>query len=338
MKWELIKNKYDEYENFIKNHPYSGIWHHPLWLKLQLESNRIIDGDIFILKNNAEQIILGGIISIYKINFFKYGYIQAGFLYSKFDEKVYNFFLENLNNYAKEKKLIFTQIDSITPFDSAFIDVISKYKYHLINVKLPIPTYTNIIDLNLSLEEILQQMKPKGRYNIKVAQKHGLKVKIGNLSDIESFYELLKETAKRDGFFINKKEYYYKMLEILPYAKLILIYKDNIILATGIFTFFNNQALYYYGASSNQFRNLMPTYLLQWEAIKLGKNLGCKFFDFLGIANPECKSDKLQGVTEFKTKFGGKVVRFNPSYKIVHRPLTHFMYRQTKKIKKLINF
>lgn len=335
MKWVIFnQNRFEEYNNFITKHKYTGIWHDPLWLKLQVVSERAIGGDIFAIKNH-EKIVLAGIITIYNTALnIKYGYIQAGFLYNQIDKEIYDFFLENLKLYANKKNLIFTQIDSITPFEDHFYNTISNFKNHELNIKLPIPRYSNIIDLTLSEDEILKQMKPKGRYNIKVAQKNGLKSKIGNIDDIPIFYNLLKETGERDGFFLNNIDYYKKMIETLPYTKLILIYKDDMPLAGGIFSYFHNQALYYYGASSNNFRNLMAPYLMQWEAIRIGKELGCKFYDFMGIANPDDKNDKLAGVTDFKLKFGGNIVKFNNSYRIIHNNLLYFIYKTAKKIKK----
>ena len=145
-------------------------------------------------------------------------------------------------------------------------------------------------------------MKPKGRYNIKLAEKKGVVVK--ESEDVSSFYELLLDTSSRDGFFINTKNYYESMLNTLSQAKLLCAYYDEKLIGAGIFTFTKNQGLYYYGASSNEYRNLMATYLLQWRAIQMAKEKNCRFYDFLGISAPDAKNDRLEGVTEFKLKFG----------------------------------
>nr|MBP7554382.1 peptidoglycan bridge formation glycyltransferase FemA/FemB family protein [Spirochaetota bacterium] len=106
------------------------------------------------------------------------------------------------------------------------------------------------------------------------------------------------------------------------------------VLCGGIFTYTNNQGLYYYGASSNIKRNLMAPYLLQWEAIKIAKEKNCLFYDFLGIADPDNPKDQLLSVTDFKLKFGGDVVRFQDPYHITHNVKKYYIYRFLKNLKR----
>lgn len=338
MEW-IIYNKDNidkKYIEFLDNHKYSGIWHYPEWLNFQLNSKRAKDGFIFTIEENRE-IIFGGIFLIqrssYNINF---GYIPAGFLYTKISKDIYDFFIFNITKISKRFNLIFTQLDSITEYDENITNIIYLYKNHKFKEKLPIPTHTNILDLTLSLDELLSQMKPKGRYNIKLAEKKGVVVKKGDIKDLDIFYSLLIETTKRDNFRPNPFEYYKSMLENLKNSILLFAFHENDILSAGIFTYTKNQSLYYYGASSNIKRNLMSPYLLQWEAIKIGKERGCKYYDFMGIADPENPKDQLINVTDFKLKFGGRIVRFNPSYHIVHNPFYYYLYKLGKNIVRII--
>lgn len=201
------------------------------------------------------------------------------------------------------------------------------------NIHAPIPSYSTIVDLRQSEEEILNNMKPKGRYNIKLALKKDVKIIKADKNDFKTFYNLLKKTSSRDGFNVNSQDYYERMMETLTECEMLLAIYDNKIIAGGIFTYTKNQGLYYYGASSNEFRNLMAPYLLQWQAILNAKQRSCLYYDFLGISNPD-NQDKLSGVTDFKLKFGGKIVKFNASYHIVHNK---FIYLSYKIIKKLLN-
>ncbi|MBN2545109.1 MAG: peptidoglycan bridge formation glycyltransferase FemA/FemB family protein [Spirochaetes bacterium] len=333
MEWIIFNNEnLNEYEKFIDSCPYTGIWHDPLWLEFQTRSGKAFCGNIFAIKAN-DQIILSGIILIYKTSFnFRYGYIQSGFLYKNINNSIYDFFIKNLNAYAKKNRLIFTQIDSIIPFDENFNDLIKNKTSHKLNISLPIPTHTNIIDLDKPLDDLLKEMKPKGRYNIKLAEKKGIIIKTGNSANIEEFYNLLKITGNRDGFSLNSINYYKNMIKILPFTRLLLLYKDDILIAGGIFLFYNKQGLYYYGASSNEYRNLMAPYLMQWEAIRIAKKMNCKYYDFMGIADPDKKLDRLSGVTDFKLKFGGRIVKFNTSYRITHNKIMQFSYDTAKKI------
>ncbi len=187
------------------------------------------------------------------------------------------------------------------------------------------PESTLILDLTLSQEQLLAQMKPKGRYNIKVAQKHGVTIERYDAAScptdtlkkhIETYYNLLSQTTARDGFSGHPQKYYLDMLQTLtpgitaipgisaksgshaspqtppPAAYLYLAYYNdpsrqpshNEPIAGIIVTHYAATAIYYFGASGNQHRNVMAPYLLQWQAICDAKAAGLKYYDFLGIA------------------------------------------------------
>ncbi|MFC1810808.1 lipid II:glycine glycyltransferase FemX [Patescibacteria group bacterium] len=196
------------------------------------------------------------------------------------------------------------------------------------------PETTLVINLEKSEDEILAQMKQKGRYNIKLAEKKG--VKIRESDDVTEFHKILKQTTQRDKFSGHNKEFYQKMIDILePHdgAKLYVAEYEGEVIAGIIVTFYKNTATYYYGASSNQHRNVMAPYLLQWHAIREAKKRGCKYYDFLGIAPPEAKNHPWKGVTEFKLKFGGEVVEYEKSKEIVFQPFWYFVIRLIKKLR-----
>ena len=172
MIWIKFNNSnIDKYIDFINNQKNSGIWHYPSWLKFQIDSKRAADGFFFGIEINGE-IKAAGLFLVYKSGLkFNYGYIPAGILYKEINEDIYKFFLDNLRKVSKSKKIIFTQLDSILPFDENYNRIISSMKNHVLNIHAPIPTYSTIVELNRSDEEILNNMKPKGRYNIKLASK-----------------------------------------------------------------------------------------------------------------------------------------------------------------------
>lgn len=322
----------NQYLYFIKNHPNASIWHYPNWLDFQLEVKKASKGFFFGIENN-DKVILAGLLLIYKSALkFNYGYIPAGFLYNEIDDNVFNFFIDNFSNIAKKYKLVYTQMDSVIPYSEKYFNLINKYKNFTLNIKLPIPDHTNMIDLSKTEDFILENMKPKGRYNIKLAVKKGVIIKEGKENDIEEFYKLLKNTSIRDGFNINNIEYYKKMLKTISDSILLLAYFKDILLAAGIFLYTDNYGIYYYGASSDQMRNLMAPYLIQWKAIQAAKNKNCKFFDFLGVSPPDDYNDRLSNVTEFKLKFGGKMIKFNPSFNIIHNKFIYNFYTGLKKI------
>lgn len=168
------------------------------------------------------------------------------------------------------------------------------------------PLHTLMLDLSLSDEEILMQMKPKGRYNIKVAEKNGVVVK--EEKDIKNFWKLMQETSKRDGFTSCKKHTYEDLLKAFgENAILLSAYSpENEILASKIFTVADGMAVYNYGASSSQNRKFMAPYLLQWHGMQWAKTRGATVYDFLGISPDDEDTHKLSSVADFKLKFGGQ--------------------------------
>lgn len=128
-------------------------------------------------------------------------------------------------------------------------------------------------------------MKPKGRYNIKLAEKKGIEVALLKKTEenIKAFYDLMVETTTRDAFSGNTLDYYSNFLNEIEGAELIGASKGSFLLAAGIFIFDKNTSIYYYGASTSQkeYRNLMAPYLLQWFAIKHAQSKKSKLYDFL---------------------------------------------------------
>lgn len=193
------------------------------------------------------------------------------------------------------------------------------------------PEASLVLDLSLSEEKLLEQMKPKGRYNIRVAEKHGVMVE--SSSDVDAFYGILKKTTNRDGFAAHPKKYYQAMLNSLgKNAQLLLALHQGKVVAGGIFVYVDDWGIYYYGASDHEHRNLMAPYLIQWQAILEAKKRGCKFYDFLGIAPTDDSKHPWAGVTDFKKKFGGQVVHYPRAQELPLRKLWHLAYRLYKKM------
>ena len=195
------------------------------------------------------------------------------------------------------------------------------------------PEHTLVIDIGKTEDEILAQMKPKGRYNIQVAKKHGVVVERIAGADVNenilnNFYEILQKTGARDEFGIHPKYFYKNLLEIFGAKKMADLFlaktPNGKTIAGIIVVYYKNTATYYYGASDYEHRNLMAPYLLQWEAIQEARRRGMKHYDFLGIAPEEKEGSAAvhpwSGVTEFKKKFGGREVTYPPAFDIIYKP------------------
>ncbi len=178
------------------------------------------------------------------------------------------------------------------------------------------PEATRIVDISKDDESILAQMHQKGRYNIKVAQKNGVSVR--QSQEIQAYYDLMKQTGERDRFGIKPLSHYKAFLERLPGTFLLLAYKDETPIAGLLGCIYGNAGIYYYGASSHEYRAFMAPYLLQWEAIHYCKKQGCTSYDLLGVA-PEGSSEghPWAGISGFKEKFGGAFVTYPPERQII---------------------
>ena len=181
-------------------------------------------------------------------------------------------------------------------------------------------------------------MKQKWRYNIRLAEKKWVEIYEAEKTDenIKIFYDLMNETTSRDWFFWNKFDYYKIFLEELDFSKLLFADYEGKIISAWIFTYFWEEAIYYYGASTSDknFRNLMSPYLLQWEAIKLWKKLWCEIYDFLWIASPDDTNSPLLWVTDFKLKLAKDSRSVSTSFIYKHKKFKYFLIEFLRKFKK----
>jgi lipid II:glycine glycyltransferase (peptidoglycan interpeptide bridge formation enzyme) len=196
------------------------------------------------------------------------------------------------------------------------------------------PPDTVMIDLRPSEEELLAGMKTKTRYNTKLAEKKGVRVYEGGLADLEIWYGLYRETAERDGISIHEKDYYEGLFELAnsgsayagqkPKMHLLFAEAEGKTIAGIIVAVFGQQAYYLYGASSDEMRNYMASYALQWEGMKLAKSEGAASYDLFGIPPNNDPSHAMYGLYRFKTGFGGEILHRPGSYDYA---LKFFAYR-----------
>jgi lipid II:glycine glycyltransferase (peptidoglycan interpeptide bridge formation enzyme) len=274
-------------------------------------------------------------------------YCNRGPVLNELSEDALNDFINEVKKIVKKENAVFVRIE--TPYNFESLDA---KKYEEITKKIGFrnahtshqPEYTLIIDLQASLEGILAQMKQKGRYNIRLAKKKGVCVRAADPKnekqfalDTDAFYQILQETTQRDQFKGHNRTFYKQMVEILnaeDMGELYVAEYNKEVIAGIIITFFNDTAIYYYGASSNKHRNVMAPYLLQWHAIQEAKKRGFKHYDLLGIAPPDAKKHPWKGVSEFKMKFGGKIFRYAKAKEYVFKPLWYWLMLLRKKLRR----
>ncbi|ADY53966.1 Methicillin resistance protein [Pseudopedobacter saltans DSM 12145] len=177
-----------------------------------------------------------------------------------------------------------------------------------------LPSNTIFLDLKKDQNELLGSMKPKTRYNINVSFRKGITVKAAGMDKLDVWYALYQETAVRNKITINNIDYFRTVLAARAEdssspaeVQLLIAEYNNVPLAAMFLVISGNRGTYLYGASSSSNRNLMATYALQWEAIRIARGRGCIEYDFFGVAPKADISHPLYGLYKFKTGFGGKI-------------------------------
>ncbi len=196
------------------------------------------------------------------------------------------------------------------------------------------PRTTIHLDLSAEPDAMLALMKPKWRYNIRLAERKGVRVREGGPEEWARFYELMQVTARRDHFAIHSPDYYRAALELLipQHAALLIAEHEGEALAAILVTAFNREAVYLYGASGNSHRDLMPNHALHWAAIQWAQARGCARYDLWGIADATVGADAPAqlpaGLAQFKQGFGGSVVRYAGGFETVFSRARYGVYRR----------
>ncbi|RLC38801.1 hypothetical protein DRH27_01380 [Candidatus Falkowbacteria bacterium] len=245
------------------------------------------------------------------------------------NRNILEFLFEEIKRIARNEKVLFLRFES-------------GIKYPLSIIHYPItktidvqPAKTIILDLTKTEDELLNAMHQKTRYNIRLAERKGVKVRIVDAqnftSDFEMFWQIMEETVKRDKFRLHSKEHYRRMLQVdNNFVKLILAEYQGKIIAGNILIFFGDTATYVHGASANEYRNAMAPFSLQWKAIKLAQEQGYKYYDFYGI-----DEDKWPGVTRFKKGFGGKEINLPGTYDLIFNKKWYKLYKFFRSVRRL---
>jgi peptidoglycan pentaglycine glycine transferase (the first glycine) len=199
------------------------------------------------------------------------------------------------------------------------------------------PHNTLVVSLQGSEEDVFNRMKPKTRYNIRLAGRKEVIVQSSN--DVENFYQVMGVTSQREAFHVHSLEYYRRAFALFHPQGMCELFTANFqgrTLANVMVFAFGKSAYYFYGASADEERNRKPTYPLQWEAIRWAHAKGCTEYDMWGIPDEamdvdedeaEAREDGLWGVYRFKRGFGGSIKRALCTLDRIFNPLLYRIYR-----------
>lgn len=220
------------------------------------------------------------------------------------------------------------------------------------------PSVTRALDLSLSEEALLAQMKPKTRYNIRVAMRHGVVVQEARgVWGVRKFLKLLTKTKDRQQFTVHAPEYYEKMLEVLGggetvdaercEARLFVARYNGKVRAANIIISHGDTITYLHGASSEKDREIMAPYLLHWITMLWAKKHGFRWYDLWGsltgrasvgpgVAPEGASGHPLASVSRFKEGFGGGVFAYPGTFEIPFRRFWYFLIRLHRRARHIV--
>jgi len=317
-----------EWNQFLQRHPNAHILQTGEWGELKSKFGwdvvRVVHGD------------LGAQILFRKLPLgFTIAYIPK-FIFNHLHSAVSKEFWREVDSVCKKHRAIFLKIELDVEESSLTPTPLPLGEGQRVSKQNIQPPRTIIVDLHGTDDEILARMKQKCRYNIRLAEKKSVTVHAWD--DLDSFHTMVQITGGRDGFGVHSLEYYrhaYELFHPTGMCELLVAEFESKPLAALMVFARGKRSWYIYGASNDEERNRMPTYLLQWEAMRWAKSRGCEEYDLWGVpdedeatleAQFENRSDGLWGVYRFKRGFGGELKRAAQAIDKVYQPLLYKFY------------
>ncbi|MBN1453824.1 MAG: peptidoglycan bridge formation glycyltransferase FemA/FemB family protein [Anaerolineales bacterium] len=345
--WSQVKAKYGWEPTYLiwSNKSYQSYKSDKLDLLDQLDLSDIVAAAL-VLKRRIPIRGMGARLNIL--------YIPKGPLMDWSNEPLRKRVLDDLQSFAKRQGAIFLKIDpdvvlgtGIPEGEDNVVDnngqaVMSELKRRGWVFSSDQIQFRNtvMLDLSPSEDEMLARMRQKTRYNVRLAGKKGVTVRIGTMNDLPVLYKMYAETSLRDGFVIRDAGYYQTVWQAfmqpstvnrqssIPKAQPLIAEVGGEPVAAIFVFYFAGRAYYMYGMSRETHREKMPNYLLQWEAMQRAKAAGCSLYDLWGAPDEFNESDSMWGVFRFKEGLGGQVVRTLGAWDYTPKPFWYKMYSE----------
>ncbi len=333
------------YEEFAQSITYSDIMQSQEWGRLKARTGW--KPSYYIFKNDNNYIVASVMILAYKLPLLNkyFWYAPRGPLIRDItNPDTVKEVLSLLKNEAKKLGVIFIKLDPALELDIGKVFDTEIRKLGAISMTKAgsgfegtQPRCNFKLDINKTEEELMASFHEKTRYNIRLAARKGVTVDIENNRDkLKEFYAVHQETAKRDGFLIRDISYYYDIWDTMysnGRMKLFGAYYEGKMISATIAFYFADQCWYTYGASSNEYRNVMPNYAIQWAMIKEAMRQGCKIYDFRGVPCDYNPDDKLSGLIRFKQGFNPVHTKYIGEYDMVLNKPLYWAFNIAKSIR-----
>ena len=333
----LLENKTDEeeYTKFLENHERCNFQQSLEWARVKTSWKR----EVILAEDENKKIIGSLMVWVRKIPIFgNIMYSARGPVCDIHDMEVLQQLTEGAQELAKKYNAIVLRIEpDIKSDDEDFKNIMLQLGFSIKddakNFREEIqPRYVFRLDTKGKNEdEIFKAFHQKTRYNVRLATKKGVTIKEGNKEDLKDFHKIMVTTGIRDGFITRPLEYFEKMYDELgpEHMKVLLAYYEGKPIAGVIPIMYGNKTWYLYGASSNEHRNLMPNYLLQWEMIKIALNRKSDIYDLRGVPGI---ADNSNGLYRMKKGFGAEYTEFVGEVYMPYKPMMYNLYKVSEKI------
>ena len=340
MRFVTDEKSKEEYTKFLSNHERCNFQQSLEWAEVKKPN---WTSEVILAEDLNKQIVGSLLVWIRKIPIFgNIMYAPRGPICDIHDKRVLEELTKGAEELAKKYNAIVLKIEpdiekSDTEFRKIIEDIGYKVKDNAKDFKDEIqPRFVFRLNIKDKTEdEIMAGFHQKWRYNIRLAARKGVTIKEGTRDDLKIFHKIMLETGKRDNFITRPLEYFEKMYDNMAtsgHMKLLLAYYEGKPISGVIPIFYGNKTWYLYGASSNEHRNLMPNYLLQWEMIKMAIARHDDIYDFRGVSGVVDKNHPQYGLYRFKQGFGATFTEFIGEIYIPFKPVKYRLYKITEKI------
>jgi hypothetical protein len=228
--------------------------------------------------------------------------------------------VRRLVSWAREHGLARLRVDPEAP--SAFCAELAELGFREGPAEGPAvqPRHTLIVALGTEAE-LLRSFKPKTRYNVRLALRRGVEVEEGR--EAATLEAQTLATARRQGINLPGRRYYELLLDTLPWCRTYVARVHGRPVAAILVCRYAGRAYYLFGGASGEARELMPSYAVQWAAMRAAADAGCADYDLWGIPPAPDPSHPWHGLWQFKTGFGGSEVAYAGAWDLVISPLRH---------------
>lgn len=338
---EIIKaDAAAEFDAFVASHPKGHFMQQSAWSKVK--NNWIWRG--IICRNDNGEIVGTMAVIIRRLP----GGIPFSMLYSPrgpvcdlHDKAVFTQLMDAAKSLAKEFNGYVLQIDTDTKIDDTEYEKIAvdygfKVGPRSKNFEGIQPRFVIRMDVEGKTEdEVFASFHSRHRYKVRVAKKNNVEVVIKGAEAAEEFHKIMVETGERDNFSIRPADYFKRMVEAYgDNARIYMAYSEGKAIAGTLAIHCGDKVWYLYGASSNEERNKMPNYLLQWEMIRWSVENGCRIYDFRGISGDLDENNPLYGLYRFKKGFCPEITEFIGDFYYVYKPLIYNGMELAQKLRK----